>query len=147
MTNYNFNGENYFYTIFETGAKGYILKEKLLNPSFEKTEQDDFFELAEIIGEKLSTNTEEELLNEIGYLCSYNIETHKAQIKTHTQGIGTVLASSKDKNRKNTMYLILTIDKITDFSNFPRHNPSREIIFFNNPEINEIDNIDEYYMN
>jgi|SRR5690606_13013440 len=143
----NIEEAKYFYTIFETRTKGYILKEKLLNPSFEKTEQDDFFQLAEIIGEKLSTNTEEELLNEIGYLCSYNIETHKAQIKTHTQGIGTVLASSKDKNRKNTMYLILTIDKITDFSNFPRHNPSREIIFFNNPEINEINNIDEYYMN
>lgn len=147
MTNYNFNGENYFYVIFESGTKGYILKEKLSKPSFEKIEQDDFFELAEMIGEKLSSITEEELLNEIGYLSFYSIETHKAEIKIHTQGVGTVLGCSKDKKRENTMYLILTIEKIDDFYCFPRHNPSREIIFFNNPELNEIENINEYYLN
>lgn len=145
-TNYNFNGKNYFYTILESATTGYVIKEKFLEPSFEKNEQDEFFKFAEIIGKSLS-NQYQKSVPKIEYLSSYKIETHKAEIKTHTQGLGTVLCCSKDKNRENTMYLILTINKIEDFSDFPRHNPSREIIFFNNPENNEIENIDEFYIN
>ncbi len=130
MTNYNFNGNNYFYTIFEFEDKGFILKEKYLSPDLKIQKQEEFFKFAEIIGDKLMNLTEQEMLEELGYLSSYKIENHKAEIITQTQGLCTVVCSSKDKLRKNIMYLLLTVEKMEDFSKVPRHDASRETLFF-----------------
>ena len=142
MTNYKFDGKSYFYVLFESGNKGFILSEKNLDfTSFTKTEN-EFFELAESIGEKLLTMSEETILNEVGYVSSYEIKTHKAEIDTpNTIGV------SYDKKRRNTMYLIHTKEKVSDFSNFQRLHPSREKFFFNNPKIAELPKISEYYLN
>ena len=142
MTNYKFDDKSYFYVLFETGNKGFILSEKNLDfTSFTKTEN-EFFELAESIGEKLLTMSEETILNEVGYVSSYEIKTHKAEIDTpNTIGV------SYDKKRRNTMYLIHTKEKVSDFSNFQRLHPSREKFFFNNPKIAELPKISECYLN
>lgn len=140
----NFEDYKYIYTLFESGNKGFIIKEKPFNTISEQSETEEFFEFAEKVEVKLLSN---QTIEDIGYLSSYSIETHKARIKTHTKDLGTVSGASLDKRRNNTMYLITTINKTTDFSNFPRYAPSREIIFFNDPELNEIENIDEFYMN
>ncbi|WP_312082478.1 hypothetical protein [Epilithonimonas hominis] len=135
MTNYKFDGKSYFYVLFETGNKGFILSEKNLDfTSFTKTEK-EFFELAESI-------SEETLLKEIGYVSSYEIKTHKAEIDTTN-----TIATSFDKQRRNTMYLIHTKEKVSDFSNYQRLHPSREQFFFSNPRIAELPKISEYYLN
>ena len=142
MTNYKFDGKSYFYVLFESGNKGFILSEKNLDfTSFTKTEN-EFFELAESIREKLLTMTEETLLTEIGYISSYDIKTHKAEID-----ISNVRAISYDKQSRNTMYLIHTKEKVSDFSNYQRLHPSREQLFFSNPRIAELPKISEYYLN
>ena len=142
MTNYKFDGKSYFYVLFETGNKGFILSEKDLDfTSFTKTEN-EFFELAESIGEKLLTMSEETILTEIGYVSFYKIKTHKAEIDTTN-----TIATSFDKQRRNTMYLIHTKEKVSDFSNYQRLHPSREKFFFNNPKIAELPNISECYLN
>lgn len=142
MTNYKFDGKSYFYVLFESGNKGFILSEKNLDfTSFTKTEN-EFFELAESIGEKLLTISEETILTEIGYVSSYEIKTHKAEIDT-TSTIGV----SYDKQRRNIMYLIHTKEKVSDFSNFQRLHPSREKFFFNNPKIAQLPKISECYLN
>ena len=142
MTKYKFDGKSYFYVLFECGNKGFILSEKNLDfTSFTKTEN-EFFELAESLGEKLLTMTEEIILSEIGYISSYEIKTHKAEIdRTNT------VATSFDKQRRNTMYLIHTKEKVADFSNYQRLDPSREQLFFNNPKIAELPKISECYLN
>ena len=142
MTNYKFDGKSYFYVLFETGNKGFILSEKDLDfTSFTKTEN-EFFELAESIREKLLTMSEETILTEIGYVSFYKIKTHKAEIDTTN-----TIATSFDKQRRNTMYLIHTKEKVSDFSNYQRLHPSREKFFFNNPKIAELPNISECYLN
>ncbi|QIY82767.1 hypothetical protein HER18_04045 [Chryseobacterium sp. NEB161] len=142
MNNYKFDGKSYFYTLFESGNKGFILSEKNLDfTSFTKTEN-EFFELAESIGEKLLTMSEKTILTEIGYVSSYEIKTHKAEIDT-TNTIGV----SYDKQRRNTMYLIHTKEKVSDFSNYQRLHPSREQFFFSNPRIAELPKISECYLN
>lgn len=142
MTNYKFDGKSYFYVLFETGNKGFILSEKNLDLTFFRKLEDEFFELAESIGEKILTMSEETLLAEIGYVSSYEIKTHKAEIDT-TNTIGV----SYDKQRRNTMYLIHTKEKVSDFSNYQRLHPSREQFFFSNPRIAELPKISECYLN
>ena len=142
MTNYKFDGKSYFYILFETGNKGFILIEKNLDLTFFRKLEDEFVELAESIGEKLLTMTEETLLTGIGYVCSYNIENHKAEIDT-----SNTIATSFDKQRRNTMYLIHTKEKVSDFSNYQRLHPSREKFFFNNPKIAELPKISDCYLN
>lgn len=142
MTNYKFDGKSYFYVLFETGNKGFILSEKDLDfTSFTKTEN-EFFELAESIREKLLTMSEETILTEIGYVSFYKIKTHKAEIDTTN-----TIATSFDKQRRNTMYLIHTKEKVSDFSNYQRLHPSREKFFFNNPKIAELPKISDCYLN
>jgi len=142
MTNYKFDGKSYFYVLFETGNKGFILSEKNMDfTSFKKIEN-EFFVVAESIGEKLLTMTEEELLTEIGYISFYDIKTHKAEID-----ISYVRAISYDKQSRNTMYLISTIEKVYDFSNYKRYHSSREKFFFSNPKIAELPKISEVYLN
>lgn len=140
----NFEDYKYIYTLFESGNKGFIIKEKPFNTISEQSETDAFFEFADEVEVKLLSN---QTIEDIGYLTSYSIETHKARIKIHTKGLGALSDASLDKRRSNIMYLITTINKTRDFSDFPRYEPSREIIFFNDPELNEIENIDEFYMN
>lgn len=142
MINYKFDGKSYFYVLFETGNKGFILSEKNLDLTFFRKLEDEFFELAESIGEKFLNINEAQLLSEIGYFSSYNIETHKAEIDTTN-----TIATSFDKQRRNTMYLIHTKEKVSDFSNYKRHHPSREQLFFNNPKVAELPKIYEVYLN
>lgn len=101
MTNSNYNNFEYFYTIFEVGNKGFVIKEEYLSSSLYQSQQDIFLEFAEKIAEKLENQTEKQLLKELGYVGSYEIETHYAVIKTHMEGIGTALGCSKDKEKRS----------------------------------------------
>ncbi len=141
MNDYKFNGKSYFYVLFETGNKGFILSEKSLDLTFFRKLEDEFFELAESIGEKLLTISEDQILKEIGYLSSYKIKTHKAEIDTTN-----TIATSFDKQRRNIMYLIHTKKRVSDFSNYQRHHPSRERFFFNQ-KVSELPKISEVYLN
>ena len=77
------------------------------------------------------------MLAEIGFICDYEINSHKEEILTHTEGLCTVLASSKAKNNEDTMYLIMTINKIVDYSQVPRYDESRFTMFLNSVKDHE----------
>lgn len=148
MIKSNNDNYEYFYTIFEIGTKGYIVKEEYLSSNLYQSQQDIFLEFAEKIAEKLENQTEEQLLKELGCVRFYEIETHHAVIKTHTEGIGTALGCSKDKEKRNTMYLIMTKNKTCDFSDFPRYDSSREVVFLKNLKDKYDENyMGEFYMN
>lgn len=148
MTKSNHDNYEYFYTIFEVGSKGFIIKEEYLPSNLYESQQGKFFEFAENAAEKLENQTEEQLLNELGYINSYDIVTHHAEIKVHTEGIGTALGCSKDKEKKNTMYLIMTKNKMSDFSDFPRYDSSRVGMFLKNLKDKYDENyMGEFYMN
>lgn len=148
MTNSNYNNFEYFYTIFEIGDKGFIIKEEYLPSNIYQSQQEKFSEFVEKMAEKLEIQTEEQLLKELGYINYYDIKTHHAEIKVHTEGIGTALGCSKDKEKRNTMYLVMTKNKVSDFSDFPRYDPSREIMFFKSIKDKYDENyMGEFYMN
>lgn len=148
MTNSNYNKFEYFYTIFEIGTKGYIIKEEYLSSNLYQSQQDKFLEFAEEMAEKLKNKTKEQWLKEIGFISSYEIKSHHVEIKTHTEGLGTALGCSKDKEKRNTMYLIMIKEKMCDFSNFPRHDSSREVVFFTSlKDKYDEDYMGEFYMN
>lgn len=123
--------ENHFYTLFESGSKGYILKEEFLPQKFGEEQSQAFFDLTEIVGEKLYNGySEQKLLDEMGYISDYEINSNREEIK-HIQGLCTVLGLSNSKCGKNTMYLIMTTKKFEDFSQVPRYDESRYTMFLN----------------
>lgn len=139
MTKYN--EHTYYYTLFEVGSKGYVLKEKYIPLDCIEEEEREYLKLSNLIDEKLHQGyTENEVLDELGALYIYDIQTHKARIKTQPQGICNVLYSGESLNKQNTMYHIRAINKIDDFSRLSRHDPSRRAIYLNSLK----DNNNEY---
>ena len=135
----NIDEENYKNQLIEMDIDKIQRDPRQPRKEFSKEELD---ELAESIREKLLTMSEETILTEIGYVSFYKIKTHKAEIDTTN-----TIATSFDKQRRNTMYLIHTKEKVSDFSNYQRLHPSREKFFFNNPKIAELPKISECYLN
>ena len=122
----------YYYTLFEVGSKGYVLKEKYLPLDCKRKEEEECLKLSNLIDEKLHEGyTENQVLEELGSQYIYDIQTHKAIIKTHYQGVCSVLWYGESQNKQNTMYHITALTKIEDFSQFSRHDPSRRLIFLN----------------
>jgi len=88
------------------------------------------------------------LLEEIGYSLVYELNSHKEEIISFPEGFCSVLGTSKDKSDKNTMYIIVTSKKITDFSNLPRHTSSRYTVFLDNIRNDEGEKLsNEMFMN
>ena len=117
---------NYFYIIFEVGSKGYVLKETYLPYNSYKKEEEEYLKYSNLIDEKLHQGfTENEVLEELGYLNIYHIQTHKAKISIHNQDLWNVRIHGESQNGQNTMYQIQAIKKIKDFSSLSRYDPSR----------------------
>lgn len=129
MTNYDLNRHCYFYIIFECGIKGYILKKEYLPKRNRKEQIEPFFVFVDEMAEKLDKYSEQELLDEIGYVSLYYIKSHKEIIKNYTENLCNIVSSSSDKKDKNMIYLIMSYKEIDDFSQIPRHDASRKQVF------------------
>ena len=149
LLNNNPKKDEYYYTLFESGNKGFVLKEEYEPRKFQYQLTEEFFDLSALVGEKFHNGiSEEKLLEEIGYSLVYELNSHKEEIISFPEGFCSVLGTSKDKSDKNTMYIIVTSKKITDFSNLPRHTSSRYTVFLGSIRNDEGEKLsNEMFMN
>ena len=92
MENNNPNKDEYYYTLFESGNKGFVLKEEFEPQKFQYQLTEDFFDLSALVGEKFHNGISEEmLLEEIGYSLVYELNSHKEEIISFPEGFCSVL--------------------------------------------------------
>lgn len=113
----------YLYVLYESGERGYVMLEQKYEggPWHELNDKLDRF--IEPIDDKLFRGEIRlEVLEEVGYLHTYAINTHEEEIKWKAQPLDySIISSRMAVDSSDIFYHVLTREMTTDFSKFPRY--------------------------
>ncbi len=107
----------YYYIIFETGNKGYVI-DSTQSEIHPKEFENRYFKLETSIKNQMNNGfTDLEIIKNISTIKSYSIETYKSEIVVNDEVIDFV---KWGLGESNFLYFIIASQKITDFFNLPR---------------------------